>query len=148
MRRLLIRVVAFLLLGAIVNVAVACAAIGRIRGDARWVFGTYLTIEYRCFGPPDAVQTEFECGFPATIVRGTTPPGHWTLPTWHVEWLGWPINTVFCAVVLWLLFAGPFVLRRWRRIRRGLCPKCAFDLRGSDSWRCPECGDMPDARSI
>ena len=58
-------------------------------------------------------------------------------------WPGFAINTVFYGVIVWLLFAGPFVLRRWRRIRRGLCPKCAYDLRGtpSDATACPECGE-------
>ena len=58
-----------------------------------------------------------------------------TPPTTHV------VNTVFYAAVLWLLlFAAPFALRRWRGIRRGLCPKCAYDLRGSIAQVCPECG--------
>ena len=56
-------------------------------------------------------------------------------------WPGFAINTVFYACVLWLLFAGPFVVRRWRRIRRGLCPKCAYDLRGTTGEVCPECGE-------
>ena len=57
-------------------------------------------------------------------------------------WPGFAINTVFYAVILWLLFAAPFALRRWRRIRRGLCPNCGYDLRKrpSDSSVCPECG--------
>ena len=55
-------------------------------------------------------------------------------------WPGFAINTVFYAVVLWLLFAAPFVVRRRRRIRRGLCPKCAYDLRGTHASVCPECG--------
>ena len=58
-------------------------------------------------------------------------------------WTGFAINTVFYAVIVWggwLLFAAPFVLRRTRRIRRGLCPKCAYDLRGIESKECPECG--------
>ena len=53
-------------------------------------------------------------------------------------WPGFAINTVFYAVVLWLLFAVPFALRRWRRIRRGLCPKCAYPVGTSDV--CTECG--------
>ena len=53
-------------------------------------------------------------------------------------WPGFAINTVFYAVVLWLLFAGPLVLRRRRRIRRGLCPKCAYPVGTSDV--CTECG--------
>ena len=55
-------------------------------------------------------------------------------------WPGFAINTVFYAGVLWLLFAAPFALRRRRRIKRGLCPKCAYDLRGCTGDACPECG--------
>jgi hypothetical protein len=60
-------------------------------------------------------------------------------------WPGFAINTVFYAVILCLLFAAPFAVRRWRRIKRGLCAKCGYDLRGgrkqpSDSSVCPECG--------
>ena len=62
---------------------------------------------------------------------------------------GFAINTVFYAALLWLLFAAPFALRRRRRIKRGLCPKCGYDLRGRrgsggvgrpESAACPECG--------
>jgi hypothetical protein len=57
-------------------------------------------------------------------------------------WPGFAINTVFYAAVLWMLFAAPFALRKWRRIRRGLCPKCGYDLRNRpmDAAVCPECG--------
>jgi hypothetical protein len=65
-------------------------------------------------------------------------------------WPGFAVNTVFYAGILsgrWLLFAAPFALRKWRRIRRGLCSKCGYDLRGgggrnrpNDSAVCPECG--------
>ena len=53
-------------------------------------------------------------------------------------WPGFAINTVFYAGVLWLLFAAPFALRRRRRIKRGLCPKCAYPVGASDV--CTECG--------
>jgi hypothetical protein len=67
-----------------------------------------------------------------------------TLPL-HPLWPGSAINTLFYAVVLWLLFAAPFALRRWRRTKRGLCTKCGYDLRKrpSDSSVCPECGTCP-----
>jgi hypothetical protein len=57
-------------------------------------------------------------------------------------WPGFAINTMFYAVILWVLFTGPFVLRRWRRIRRALCLKCGYDLRNRpiDAAVCPECG--------
>ena len=53
---------------------------------------------------------------------------------------GFAINTIFYAAILWLLFAFPFVLRRRRRINRGLCPTCGYDLRASENKLCPECG--------
>jgi hypothetical protein len=65
------------------------------------------------------------------------------LPTRPI-WPGFAINTLFYAAILWLLFAAPFALRRHRRIKRGQCAKCGYDLRGSparaDSPLCPECG--------
>ncbi len=33
---------------------------------------------------------------------------------------------------------GPFVLRRFLRVRRGLCPKCAYPI--GESLVCTECG--------
>ncbi|MDY7110215.1 MAG: hypothetical protein SYC29_16415 [Planctomycetota bacterium] len=44
-------------------------------------------------------------------------------------WPGFAVNTLFYALILWLLIGGPFVLRRLIRIRRGRCPKCGYDLR-------------------
>lgn len=56
--------------------------------------------------------------------------------------ISFALNTVITASLLWLLIPGPFVLRRWRRRRRGLCLHCAYDLRGTppESTQCPECG--------
>jgi hypothetical protein len=53
-------------------------------------------------------------------------------------WPGFAINTLFYAAILWLLFAAPFALRRRRRIKRGLCPKCAYPV--GDSAVCTEWG--------
>ncbi len=51
---------------------------------------------------------------------------------------GFAVNTVFYAAVLWLLILGPFALRRFIRVRRGLCPACAYPRGESDL--CSECG--------
>ncbi len=59
---------------------------------------------------------------------------------------GFAINTVFYAAILWLLFAAPFVLRRRRRIRRGLCPACGY--RVGTSPVCTECGKPLPNRPI
>jgi len=53
-------------------------------------------------------------------------------------WPGFAINTLFYAGVLWMLFAGPFALRRMIRRRRGRCPACAYPV--GQSPVCTECG--------
>jgi hypothetical protein len=53
-------------------------------------------------------------------------------------WPGFAINTVFYTTLLWLLFAAPFALRRRLRIRRNLCPHCAYPV--GTSGVCTECG--------
>src|SRR5205085_1739279 len=66
-------------------------------------------------------------------------------------WPGSAINTIFYAAVLvggWLLFVAPFKLRRWRRIKRGHCVKCNYDLTGAAHERCPECGAAIDRRNV
>jgi hypothetical protein len=55
-------------------------------------------------------------------------------------WPGFAINTLFYAAILWMLFTAPFALRRRRRIKRGLCPACAYPVGASDV--CTECGTV------
>ncbi len=54
--------------------------------------------------------------------------------------LGFVLNTIFYAVILWSLTLGPFTARRVIRRKRGLCIKCGYDLRGTEHEVCPECG--------
>ena len=60
----------------------------------------------------------------------------------HPIWPGFAINTIFYAVILWLLTLGPFTARRMIRRKRGRCIKCGYDLRGNfgGGGGCPECG--------
>ena len=58
---------------------------------------------------------------------------------------GFAVNTLFYAAVLWLLIPGPFVLRRFMRVRRGLCPACAYPRGESDV--CSECGKALPGRA-
>jgi hypothetical protein len=196
MKRWTIRIFVFLLLGAIVNVAVAWGVVFRYRTPAERFFSASeataiwdrLPLPWQIagdawgrekrqpgwrlqsigrpanVGPNDAAGAEvLLSGWPCASMRAIDaywkgqyfsegcwePPDSWPLPHVYVLptkaiWPGFAINTVFYAAVLWLLFAGPFVLRRWGRIRRGLCPKCGYDLRGggaaTDAKICPECG--------
>ena len=89
------------------------------------------------------------------ILGGIEIGGHWDpgeLGEWTVFpkalplrpiWSGFIVNTLFYAIILWLLIPGPFVLCRLIRLKRGRCPKCGYDLRGQlpgAGRGCPECG--------
>ena len=72
-------------------------------------------------------------------------------PRWGGSW-----QQVNLALPIWMPFlvcllppvaffvARPIRRRRRirRRIRRGLCQKCGYDLRGNTSGVCPECGQI------
>lgn len=57
---------------------------------------------------------------------------------WSPLWPGFAIDTVLYAMILWLITAAPLALRRRWRIRRGLCPACAYPTGASPV--CTECG--------
>ena len=63
----------------------------------------------------------------------------------HPIWPAFIANTLFYAAILWLLICGPFVLRRFARVRRGLCPRCAYPM--GESAVCTECGGVLAGRA-
>ncbi len=73
------------------------------------------------------------------VGRGTTASR--VLPLRPI-WPGFAVNTLFYAAILWLAIPGPFALRRFLRVRRGLCPKCAYPM--GEAPVCTKCGhDLP-----
>ena len=77
------------------------------------------------------VLTQFSIGNPAQS---------WRALPYQPVWSGIVINTLFYAMLLWMLWLIPFVVRRVIRSKRGLCIKCGYDLRGAEHEVCPECG--------
>lgn len=68
-----------------------------------------------------------------------------SLNVWEVRalplipiWPNFAINTIIYAGILWLIVAAPGKVRRWRRIKRGLCSRCAYPV--GQSQVCTECG--------
>ena len=53
-------------------------------------------------------------------------------------WRGLVLNTLIYSVAWGCVVVGVRYLRAHRRLRRGLCPRCAFPLTGD--LLCPECG--------
>lgn len=54
--------------------------------------------------------------------------------------LGFTFNSLLYASMLWMIVQSVLIFRRSYRLRRGLCSKCAYNLRGADHVVCPECG--------
>ncbi len=78
-----------------------------------------------------------EWGLPLVSMRSESFGPSQGLP-WRPLWPGFAINTIFYATLLWLLIPGLFALRRFLRVRRGLCPNCAYPT--GESSVCTECG--------
>lgn len=59
-------------------------------------------------------------------------------------WGGFAANTAIFAGVWWCVLGVPVVTRAWwregRRLRRGRCPECGYDLRWDMKAGCGECG--------
>jgi hypothetical protein len=66
-------------------------------------------------------------------------PGRGYFP-YYVEPSGMLINTVFYAIVLFILAAARKDIQRRCRRARGRCIQCAYDLHGGSHTACPECG--------
>ena len=196
MKRWVLTILLFLLLGAIVNVAVAWAIASSVRveydisserlvrldgGPFWWTdhSDAYANqqvgeVQFRGWGRsgyflggPDYGVTFMRCGWPTRSMQHAvewfgrplskafraiqlpsnlaTDPSLKYVPLQPI-WPGFAINTAFYAGVLWLLFAATFALRRWRRIKRGLCPKCAYPVGTSDV--CTECGGVVRAARV
>ncbi len=64
-------------------------------------------------------------------------PGECPIPLQPIP-LGFTLNTLFYAAILFAPCTALSELKRRRRVRRGLCIRCAYDLAGLN--KCPECG--------
>ena len=111
----------------------------------RWHFGH--PIETAVLAGEPAGRTDdalFHATFPVIRMRasGSTERPIPLLPIWP----GFAANTLSYAVILWLLIPGPFVLRRYLRMRHGLCPGCAYPM--GDAPVCTECGRPLPGRAV
>jgi hypothetical protein len=111
--------------------------IGQQPGGSTWISfqgGSHNDDPWLTYPPRD--DTAYKSAIPTTMTRDGKK--QYRLLPLRPVWPGFAINTVFFAMILWTLFAAPFALRRRRRIRRGLCPACAYPV--GDSAVCTECG--------
>ena len=65
--------------------------------------------------------------------------GSWIVP-YGILLRGFSMNTIILATFMWAIWYGVSQARRSLRVCMGLCPYCAYDLRGTEHEACPECG--------
>jgi hypothetical protein len=108
-----------------------------------------LGVRTLCLNRPSRHVLVQKSGWPTLALQkrevGGLEEHHVLLPLRPI-WPGFAINTVFYAAILWALFAMSFVVRRRRRVRRGLCAGCAYPVGTSDV--CTECGAPFGTRSL
>ena len=73
---------------------------------------------------------------PAVLSRSDAR--EWQLLPLRPLLIGFALNAISYAAILFLLVGGAFALRRHVRGKRGLCPACAYPI--GDSPVCTECG--------
>jgi hypothetical protein len=168
MKQCMFKVSAFLVLGTILNIALAISA-AELRGPGlvqqidqcesrakrevirAWIMWEREITFTQSFDLPAVTfvvtaqrretESQLTMGWPLISIGRTWDARPSRLAedkTWTMIWPGFAINSLFYAGILWLLFAAPFALRRRRRIKRGLCPACAYPV--GDSEVCTECG--------
>lgn len=123
----------------------------------------------RIDGPPGQRITDEAFGWPSLSMRCTleTGPNQMMRPSSGIIssrphpydpyrpivlpvqpiWPGLAVNTAAYAIVLWpavmlCVFAARrlLTLKRRRRVRRGRCPQCGYDLKATFDQGCSECG--------
>ncbi len=94
--------------------------------------------EYNIAGGIGSIEGGFELGVWPWPGRGFGPRALPLRPVWP----GFAVNTLLYATLLWLLTCLAIAVRCFLRLRRGLCPECAYPM--GESEVCTECGrDLP-----
>ncbi len=119
-----------------------------LRAQAGWPLRSMAGERWRAAAPFNALKSVVHAlalpPGPEAVNVAAFPIQHRLAPL-RPLWSGFAVNTLLYAVVLWLLILGPFALRRFIRIRRGLCPACAYPRGESDV--CSECGKALPGRA-
>jgi len=66
--------------------------------------------------------------------------GVWDRLSLWPSWPGFAVNVALYVGVWLVVLLVPGAARRWRRIRRGQCGACGYDVKGIAGGVCPECG--------
>lgn len=99
---------------------------------AGWPFRALEGTRWQVYGSGDKDRDIYRAVLP--ILKGS----RWLLL--RPRWFGFIANTLIYAFLLYGLFYGPRISKRFIREKKGHCIKCGYDLRGTSGSGCSECG--------
>lgn len=117
------------------------------RGDAQLCDFYAAGWPYRCVYGSQFVASFQNTTNPVRVgYRYVNMGGHtYWFPT-TIMWPGFLLNSLLIGAVWCGVIVGSESIRRRRRVRRGLCPRCGYSLKDQPTPGCPECGWMRSAR--
>lgn len=114
-----------------------------------WLTMTYRAVQTQVWNEPGDIEMRIMDGIPLTVPFRYEPRKLRALPL-RIIWTGFVANSIVLGagiwIGLWLVTLGPLRLRRHLRIKRGLCPKCAYPA--GKSPICTECGKPLPSRLV
>jgi len=77
---------------------------------------------------------------PIIVVGKSSPMVQSVMLPYRPMWIGIGINTLFYAAIFWMLLSIKRAYRHARRMHKGRCPMCSYELEYMFVDGCPECG--------
>ncbi len=77
---------------------------------------------------------------PLTNARVTSPHAKSVILPYHPIWTGLAFNTIFYGCLVWIMLSIKQAYRHARRMHKGNCPMCSYNLEFVFVDGCPECG--------
>jgi hypothetical protein len=87
---------------------------------------------------PSHVAPGWQARTDVSAAWGTMPSVSVVMPHWIV----FLVTAILPGVAIYRIKRDTAKARELRRVMRGACPKCSYDLRATPQ-RCPECGTVP-----
>jgi len=114
--------------------AMSTRCTGAANDQVRMPDGSLTRSMRRAFSTPLRTNSAYMSGF------GLMPLARSAIFPYDPIWAGLAVNTVFYATIIFVFTSIRRAFRHARRLRKGRCPICSYDLQFDNTLGCTECG--------